>query len=167
MAAADTFRAAAIDQLQNHGDKIGVKVMKHEYGSDAAAVAYDAIEYAKSKGIDVVLIDTAGRTHSNVNLMDELKKIIRVANPDMKIFVGDSLTGNDMVEQAQKYAETTGIDGIMLAKADVDEKGGATISAAYVTKKPILFLGTGQEYGDLEEFDKDKIMKNLGMDSSN
>jgi len=163
LAAADTFRAAAIDQLEKHGNNIGVKVIKHEYGADAAAVAYDTIQYAKAKNIDVVLIDTAGRSHSNVNLMDELKKIMRVANPDMKIFVGDSLTGNDMVEQAEKYAETTGIDGIILAKADVDEKGGATISAAYVTKKPIYFIGTGQEYGDIEEFDKKKIMGNLGL----
>ena len=163
LAAADTFRAAAIDQLEKHGNNIGVKVIKHEYGADAAAVAYDAIQYSKAKNIDVVLIDTAGRNHANVNLMDELKKIMRVANPDMKIFVGDSLTGNDMVEQAEKYAETTGIDGIILAKADVDEKGGATISAAYVTKKPIYFLGTGQEYGDIEEFDKKKIMANLGL----
>jgi fused signal recognition particle receptor len=164
LAAADTFRAAAIDQLQKHGDNLGVKVVKSEYGADAAAVAYDAIQYAKAKNIDVVLIDTAGRSHSNVNLMDELKKIIRVANPDLKIFVGDSLTGNDMVEQAEKYAETTGIDGIVLAKADVDEKGGATISAAYVTKKPIYFLGTGQGYDDIEEFDKKRIMGNLGLD---
>ena len=164
LAAADTFRAAAIDQLQKHGDNLGVKVIKSEYGADAAAVAYDAIQYAKAKNIDVVLIDTAGRSHSNVNLMDELKKIIRVSNPDMKIFVGDSLTGNDMVEQAEKYSETTGIDGIILAKADVDEKGGATISAAYVTKKPILFLGSGQGYDDIEEFDKKKIMGNLGLE---
>lgn len=163
LAAADTFRAAAIDQLQKHGDNLGIKVIKSEYGADAAAVAYDAIQYAKAKNMDVVLIDTAGRSHSNVNLMDELKKILRVANPDMKIFVGDSLTGNDMVEQAEKYTETTGIDGIILAKADVDEKGGATISAAYVTKKPILFLGSGQGYDDIEEFDKKKIMGNLGL----
>jgi len=163
LAAADTFRAAAIDQLEKHGSRIGVKVIKHEYGADAAAVAYDAIQYAKAKNIDVVLIDTAGRSHSNINLMDELKKIIRVANPDLKVFVGDSLTGNDMVEQAEKYAETTGIDGIILAKADVDEKGGATISAAYVTKKPIYFLGTGQGYEDIEEFDKNKIIANLGL----
>ena len=163
LAAADTFRAAAIDQLEKHGMNIGVKVIKQGYGSDAAAVAFDAIQHAKAHNIDVVLIDTAGRSHSNVNLMDELKKIIRVANPDMKIFVGDSLTGNDMVEQADKYATTIGVDGIVLAKADADEKGGATISASYVTKKPIIFLGMGQDYEDIEYFDKEKIMKNLGF----
>jgi len=163
LSASDTFRAAAIDQLDRHGEKIGVKVIKQGYGADAAAVAYDAIQYAKAHNIDVVLIDTAGRSHSNVNLMDELHKIIRVANPDLKIFVGDSLTGNDMVEQAQIYGEKIGIDGIVLAKADVDEKGGATISVSYVTHKPIYFLGTGQGYDDLSKFDKKEIMEKLGF----
>lgn len=163
LSASDTFRAAAIDQLDRHGEKIGVKVIKQSYGSDAAAVAYDAIQYAKAHKIDVVLIDTAGRSHSNVNLMDELHKIIRVANPDLKIFVGDSLTGNDMVEQAQIYSEKIGIDGIVLAKADVDEKGGATISVSYVTHKPIYFLGTGQGYDDLSKFDKKEIMEKMGF----
>lgn len=163
LAAADTFRAAAIDQLQKHGDKLGVKVVKQGYGADAAAVAFDAIEHAKAHRIDVVLIDTAGRSHANVNLMDELAKIIRVTKPDMKVFVGDSLTGNDMVEQAEIYTEKTGIDGIVLAKADVDEKGGAIISVSYVTKKPIYYLGVGQNYDDLDKFNEDKILKNLGF----
>ena len=163
LAAADTFRAAAIDQLQKHGDNLGIKVIKQEYGADAAAVAFDAISYGRAHKIDIVLIDTAGRSHSNVNLMDELKKIIRVAKPDLNIFIGDSLTGNDMVEQAEKYKETVGIDGIILAKADADEKGGATISASYVTKKPILFLGMGQTYDDLETFNKEKILHQLGL----
>jgi len=161
LAAADTFRAAAIDQLQKHGDKLGIKVIKQEYGSDAAAVAFDAIEHAKAHRIDVVLIDTAGRSHSNANLMDELAKIMRVTKPDIKVFVGDSLTGNDMVEQAEIYTAKTGIDGIVLAKADVDEKGGAIISVSYVTRKPIYYLGVGQAYEDLEKFDEKKIMKNL------
>ncbi|MEM4336638.1 MAG: signal recognition particle-docking protein FtsY [Candidatus Woesearchaeota archaeon] len=163
LAAADTFRAAAIDQLDKHGEKIGVKVIKQNYGADAAAVAYDAIQYANAHHIDVVLIDTAGRSHSNINLMDELQKIVRVAKPDLKIFVGDSLTGNDMVEQAQIYNEKIGIDGIVLAKADVDEKGGATISVSYVTHKPIYFLGVGQKYEDLISFDKKEIMEKMGF----
>ena len=163
LAAADTFRAAAIDQLEKHGEKIGVKVIKQDYGSDAAAVAYDTIQYAKAHNIDVVLIDTAGRSHSNVNLMDELHKIIRVANPDLKIFVGDSLTGNDMIEQAEIYNEKIGVDGVVLSKADVDEKGGATISVSYVTHKPIYFLGMGQGYDDLERFSKKEIMEKLGF----
>ncbi|MBW2993269.1 signal recognition particle-docking protein FtsY, partial [Candidatus Woesearchaeota archaeon] len=116
-----------------------------------------------AKGIDVVLIDTAGRMQSNVNLMDEMKKIIRVAKPDLKIFVGESITGNDCTEQAKKFDETIGIDGIVLSKADIDEKGGTAISISYVTKKPILFLGTGQEYGDLQKFDSAIIMKSLEM----
>jgi len=161
LAAADTFRAAAIDQLQKHGDALGIKVIKQGYGADAAAVAFDAIQHAKAHKIDVVLIDTAGRSHSNVNLMDELKKIVRVSKPHLKIFVGDALTGNDMVEQAEKYNEEIGIDAIVLAKADVDEKGGATISVSYVVKKPIYFLGTGQSYNDLEEFDREKIIANI------
>ena len=119
--------------------KLGIKIIKHDYGSDPAAVAFDAIKHAKAKNIDVVLIDTAGRMHSNVNLIDELKKITRVAKPDLKIFVGESIAGNDCVNQATEFNEAVGIDGIILAKADVDEKGGAAVSVSYVTKKPILF----------------------------
>ena len=163
LAAADTFRAAAIDQLQLHADKLGVKLIKHDYGSDPAAVAFDAIKHAESTGKDVVLIDTAGRIHSNVNLLDEMKKIIRIAKPDLKIFVGESITGNDCVEQAKKFNESIQIDAIILSKADIDEKGGAAISISYVTKKPILFLGVGQEYKDLEPFDKERLLANLGL----
>ena len=163
MAAADTFRAAAIDQLQLHADNLGVKLIKQDYGSDAAAVAFDAIKHAESKNKDVVLIDTAGRLHSNINLVDEMKKIIRVSKPDLKIFVGESITGNDCVEQAKKFDEAIGIDGIILAKADIDEKGGAAISVTYVTKKPILYLGVGQEYKDLQEFSKEKILTSIGL----
>ena len=163
LAASDTFRAASIEQLELHANKIGIKIIKHDYGSDPAAVAFDAIKHAKAKNIDVVLIDTAGRMHSNINLVDEMKKIIRVAKPDLKIFVGESITGNDCVEQAKTFNEAVGIDGIILAKADVDEKGGAAVSVSYVTKKPIFYLGTGQEYKDLEIFDKEKIMKNIGL----
>ena len=163
LAASDTFRAASIEQLELHANKIGIKIIKHDYGSDPAAVAFDAIKHAKAKNIDVVLIDTAGRMHSNINLVDEMKKIIRVAKPDLKIFVGESITGNDCVEQAKTFNEAVGIDGIILAKADVDEKGGAAVSVSYVTKKPILYLGTGQKYKDLEIFSKEKIMKNIGL----
>ncbi len=163
LAASDTFRAASIEQLQQHADKIGIKIIKHDYGADPAAVAFDAIKHAKAKDIDVVLIDTAGRMHSNVNLIDEMKKIIRVAKPDLKIFVGESITGNDCIEQAKTFDEAVGIDGIILAKADIDEKGGAAVSVSYVTKKPILYLGTGQKYSDLQEFDSKFIVKGLGL----
>jgi len=163
LAASDTFRAASVEQLQEHADKLKVKLIKHDYGADPTAVAFDAVEHANARTIDVVLIDTAGRMHTNVNLMDEMRKIVRVVKPDLKIFVGEAITGNDCVEQAKKFNEAIGIDCIVLTKLDIDEKGGAAISISYVTKKPVLFAGTGQKYSDLEEFDKDKIVKNLGL----
>jgi len=163
IAAADTFRAAAIQQLEEHANKLKVKMIKHDYGSDPAAVGFDAIKYAKAHNVDCVLIDTAGRLHSNTNLMDEMKKIIRVTNPDLKLFIGEAITGNDCVEQARRFNETIGIDGIILAKADVDDKGGAALSVSYVTQKPILYFGTGQEYKDLEAFDKGKMLERLGL----
>ena len=162
-AACDTFRAAAIDQLQEHADKLNVKMIKHDYGSDSAAVAFDAIKYAEKNNINVVMIDTAGRLHSNTNLMQELEKIIRVTNPDMKLFVGESITGNDCIEQARKFNELVQMDGAILTKVDVDEKGGAPLSISYTIKKPILFLGVGQEYKDLEIFDPDVILGRLGF----
>ncbi|MGV8168745.1 MAG: signal recognition particle-docking protein FtsY [Candidatus Nanoarchaeia archaeon] len=163
LAAADTFRAAAIQQLEHHADKLGVKMIKHDYNSDPAAVAFDAIKHAEAKKIDVVIIDTAGRLHSNDNLMNELKKLIKVNKPDLKLFVGESITGNDCVEQAKVYDEIIGIDAIILSKADVDEKGGAALSISYVTQKPVLFIGTGQTYDDLKEFNKKEIIESLGL----
>ena len=163
MAACDTFRAAAIQQLEEHANNLNVKIIKHSYGADAAAVAFDAIEHAKAKGIDVVLLDTAGRLHSNTNLMQELKKLLRVAKPDFSFFVGESITGNDCINQATEFLETVPLDGVILTKADVDDKGGTAISISYVTKKPIVFLGTGQEYSDLEVFDKEKLLRSLGL----
>ncbi|MEK6876287.1 MAG: signal recognition particle-docking protein FtsY, partial [Nanoarchaeota archaeon] len=128
LAASDTFRAASIEQLQIHADKLGIKLIKHDYGSDPAAVSFDAIKHAQAKNIDVVLIDTAGRLHNQANLMQELKKIVNVTKPDLRLFVGESIAGNDCTEQAQKFNEVIGIDGIILTKADVDEKGGAAVS---------------------------------------
>ncbi len=152
LAASDTFRAGAVEQIQKHGDRLGVKVIKHSKGSDPAAVSYDAVEHAQARGKDVVLIDTAGRMQTNVNLMDEMKKIKRVAQPDMVIFVGDALTGNDAVEQAQKFDEAIGIDGVVLSKIDADAKGGGALSIGHAVGKPVLFVGTGEGYDDLEEF---------------
>ncbi len=163
LAAADTFRAASIEQLEKHGNKLGVKVVKQRYGSDPAAVAYDAVEHAKAKNLDVVLIDTAGRMHSNKNLVEEMRKIIDIAKPDLKIFVGESITGNDCIEQARSFNDAINFDGVILSKVDVDDKGGAAISISYVTGKPVIYIGVGQEYKDLEEFDKDKIVKSLGL----
>jgi len=164
IAAADTFRAAAIDQIKKHGEKLGVKVIANEYGSDPASVGFDAIQYAKKNFINCVLIDTAGRMHSSKNLLQELEKINRVTKPDTKIFVGESITGNDAVEQVKSFNWAIGIDGIILSKADIDEKGGTALSVGYVTKKPILYLGTGQEYEKIEVFDKQKFIEKLGLD---
>ncbi|HIK00302.1 TPA: signal recognition particle-docking protein FtsY [archaeon] len=152
MAAGDTFRAAAIEQLEVHAKKLKVPIIKQKKGADSAAVIFDAIKHAKAKGIEVVLADTAGRSHTNINLMDELKKIVRVNNPDLKIFVGDSLTGNDAAEQAKLFNDAVGIDASVLTKIDTDPKGGACLSVAYTTNKPILYLGTGQKYEDMIPF---------------
>ena len=161
LAASDTFRAASIEQLEKHGEKLGVKVIKHKYGSDPAAVAFDAIAHAKAQGIDCVLVDTAGRIHVKADLMREMEKICRVAKPDLKVFVAESIVGNDAIEQARAFDKAIGIDAIILTKADVDEKGGALISVSYVTKKPIIFLGTGQEYKDLKRFEKENLIKSI------
>ncbi|MAG08639.1 signal recognition particle-docking protein FtsY [Candidatus Woesearchaeota archaeon] len=163
LAAADTWRKAAIEQLEVWGNKLNVPVIKHDYGSDPAAVAFDAISMAKARKLDAVLIDTAGRMHSNQNLMDELKKIDRVANPDLTIFVGESITGNDCCNQIKEFNDAVSIDAIILTKADVDEKGGAMISASYMSKRPIIFLGTGQTLDSLEKFEKEKIIESIGL----
>lgn len=160
-AAADTWRAGAIQQIEEHGNRLGIKVIKQEYGSDPAAVIFDAKKYAEAHDIDVILADTAGRSHTNVNLVDELKKICRVNKPDLKILVLDALTGNDVVEQAKYFDDAVGADCIIMTKADVYEKGGALLSAAHTIKKPILYLGVGQGYDDLEEFDVDKVVESL------
>jgi len=161
LAAADTFRAASIEQLQQHADKLDLHLIKKDYGADPASVGFDAVEYAKKHHIDVVLIDTAGRMNTKDSLMKEMEKIARVNKPDMRIFVGESITGNDATEQAKAFNDTANITGIILSKADVDEKGGTAISVSYITKKPILFLGTGQTYNDLEVFDKAKLIKKI------
>ncbi len=161
IAASDTFRAGAIEQITHHADKLGVKIIKHQRGADPAAVAYDAVEHARAKDKDLVLIDTAGRMQTNVNLMDEMKKIKRVVSPDMIIYVGDALTGNDAVEQAHKFDEAVGVDGIILTKADADARGGAALSIGYVIQKPILFLGVGQAYEDIMEFKPDWMVDQI------
>ncbi|WP_286008852.1 signal recognition particle-docking protein FtsY [Methanobrevibacter woesei] len=161
IAASDTFRAGAIEQVNYHADNVGVKLIKHQKGSDPAAVAYDAIEHARAQGKELVLIDTAGRMQTNTNLMDEMKKIKRVANPDLVIFVGDALTGNDATEQAVKFNDAIDVDGVILTKADADSKGGASLSIGYVIKKPILFLGMGQGYEDIMEYDAQWMLNQL------
>lgn len=161
VAAGDTFRAASIEQLEEHSRRAGFRLVKHKYGADAAAVIFDAKKAAEAAGSKLVLADTAGRSHSNINLMDELKKVVRVAKPDLKVLVLDALTGNDIYDQCRLFNDAVGIDAIILTKADVYDKGGAALSAAYTINKPILYLGVGQEYGDLKEFDPEEVVDSL------
>lgn len=161
IAASDTFRAGAIEQVTHHADNVGVKIIKHQKGSDPAAVAFDAVEHARAQKKELVLIDTAGRMQTNTNLMDEMKKIKRVSKPDLVVFVGDALTGNDATEQSKKFNEAIDIDGVILTKADADSKGGASLSIGYVIKKPIMFLGMGQGYDDIMEYDAGWMLNQL------
>ncbi len=161
VAAGDTFRAGSIEQLQRHADAVGVKIIKQDYGADAAAVAYDAIAHARAKHIDVVLIDSAGRMQSNKNLIEEMKKIVRVTEPDLKIFVGDSLAGNDALSQAREFNDAIGIDGAILTKVDADPSGGAALSVAFVTGKPVIYIGVGQTYDDLQRFEPEWFAQRL------
>lgn len=163
-AAADTFRAASIEQLKKHGENLDIKVISHDYGSDPASVAFDARQYAEKNGVKVVLVDTAGRMYTKSDLLREMEKIVRVSKPDLKIFVGESITGNDATEQARTFNESIGFDGIVLSKADIDDKAGTILSVSYVTGKPIYYLGVGQGYGDLKEFSKEEVLKNLGLE---
>jgi fused signal recognition particle receptor len=166
LAAGDTFRAGAIEQLEVHAINLGIKLVKHKTGGDPAAVIYDAVEYAKAHNKDVVLADTAGRLHTNVNLMDQMKKIARVAKPDLLIFVDEAIAGNDAVERARLFNDSVPIGGSILTKTDADAKGGSAISIAYVTGKPILFLGVGQTYGDLVKFDPQWLVDRLMGEAS-
>jgi len=152
LAAADTWRAGALEQLREHAEAIGAEVVGHGYGADPAAVAYDAVAYARRRRRDVVLIDTAGRLQTDVNLMEEVRKIARVVKPHYRIFVGDALTGNDALDQAKKFDEYVGVDGAVLTKVDADAKGGAALSFVYATGKPVLYIGVGQRYEDLMPF---------------
>ncbi|MGH9918547.1 MAG: signal recognition particle-docking protein FtsY [Nitrososphaerales archaeon] len=153
IAAGDTHRAGAIEQVTEHANRISAKVVAQRYGADPAAVARDGVLYAKAHHVDVVLIDSAGRMQTNQNLMEEMSKIVRVVTPDLKMFIGDSLAGNDAVSQAELFSKYTGFDGAILTKVDADSKGGAALSIAFTTKRPVLFLGVGQGYDDLKRFD--------------
>ncbi|MEM4224547.1 MAG: signal recognition particle-docking protein FtsY [Desulfurococcaceae archaeon] len=153
MIAADTFRAAAQEQLKKHSEKTGIPLFLGKYGADPASVAYDGVLYGMSRGFNVMLIDTAGRMHTDVDLVNELKKIIRVVKPSLKILVVDALTGNDAIEQAKFFNEAVGVDAFIVAKFDAYEEGGVPLSIVYITKKPVIFVGTGQDYSDLKPFD--------------
>jgi fused signal recognition particle receptor len=161
IAASDTFRAGAIEQLEKHANKLGVKLIKDKAGSDPAAIAFDTIEHAKARHKEVVMIDTAGRMQTNQNLMDEMRKIKRVAEPHMIIFVGDALAGNDVVEQAKQFDKVVGVDAAILTKIDADAKGGAALSIAHAIGKPILFISVGQRYGDILPFNPEWLVKRI------
>jgi fused signal recognition particle receptor len=161
IACADTYRAGAIEQLSKHAESIGVKVISQRYGSDPASIGRDGIFYARTHHVDVVLIDTAGRIQTSKNLMDEMGKIIRVVKPDLKIFVGDALAGNDVIYQAKEFKSITDFDATILTKVDADVKGGAALSITYVTRRPILFLGNGQTYDSLISFDSNNFVSEL------
>jgi fused signal recognition particle receptor len=159
--ASDTFRAGAQEQLRKHAEKLNVPFIGGRYGADPAAVAYDALEYARSRGYRVVLVDTAGRMHTDVDLMEELRKIVRVVKPKYKVLIVDALTGNDALEQASFFEEAVGVDFIVLTKVDADVKGGTAVSVAYSISKPILYVGTGQRYEDLEVFDPKRFARKI------
>jgi fused signal recognition particle receptor len=161
IAAGDTFRAGSIEQLDKHAERLGIRTIKQDYGSDAAAIAYDAVAHAKARHIDIVLIDSAGRMQSNKNLLAEMKKIVRVAEPDLKIFVGDALAGNDALSQAKEFHDAIGIDGAILTKVDADPSGGAALSITFVTGRPVVYVGVGQNYEDLKRFDPDWFAERL------
>ena len=161
LAAGDTYRAGSIQQLEEHARRIGVKTIKHDYGADAAAVAFDAVNYARAHGVNVVLIDTAGRMQTNKNLLEEMRKIVRVTKPDLTVLVVDALTGNDALEQGKVFGGAVKIDGIILAKLDADVKGGSSISLSYILGRPVLLVGTGQGYDDLEAFQAKEIVRNM------
>lgn len=161
ISASDTFRAAAIEQAVHHGEKLGVKVIRHSYGADPAAVAFDAIAHAKKACIDVVLVDTAGRQETNRNLLAEMEKIVRVTKPHLKLFVAEAIAGSALVPQVKVFHERLQLDGMILAKLDCDAKGGGSISIAYECRLPIFFVGVGQGYDDLKEFNDEWIIRNV------
>ncbi|BCU70804.1 signal recognition particle-docking protein FtsY [Stygiolobus caldivivus] len=161
IAASDTFRAAAQEQLAYHAQKLEVPLVKGKYGGDPAAVAFDAISSAKSRGIDVVLVDTAGRMHVDSDLVEELKRVVRISKPDLRVLVLDSLAGNDALEQAKYFENNVGYDAVILTKVDADAKGGIVLSLAYELKKPVIYLGIGQDYDNLIPFSPDWFIKRI------
>jgi fused signal recognition particle receptor len=161
VAAGDTHRAGAIEQLEQHTNRLSLKIVKQRYGADPSSVGRDAYDHAKKNYIDVVLVDTAGRMQTSKNLMDEMGKIVRVVKPDVKLFIGDALAGNDTINQAREFFQYTKFDGAILTKVDADAKGGSAISIAHITSKPVVYIGVGQGYDDIISFDPDKFIESL------
>lgn len=158
LGAGDTFRAASMEQLEEHGGNLDKKVIRHEYESDPAAVAYDTLEHAENQG-KIALVDTAGRSHADRNLMNELEKMMDVNDPDITFLVVDALSGNDVTKQIEAYQGM--FDAVIVTKMDIDDKGGTVISVADKTDRPVAFKGTGQEYEDLKVFDKEEFLDQL------
>ncbi|MCK9630114.1 MAG: signal recognition particle-docking protein FtsY [Methanoregula sp.] len=159
--AGDTYRAGAIEQIAVHAERIGIRVIQHQEGADPSAVLFDAVEYARSHKIDVVLADTAGRFHNKANLMSQLEKIKRVMKPDLVVYVDEAVAGNDAVTRAFEFDKTVGADAVVLTKADMDSRGGAAISIAHTIGKPLMFLGVGQAYEDILPFEPAKVVDEL------
>ncbi len=159
--AGDTFRAGAIEQIDVHAQRLGIKIIQHQAGADPSAVLFDTVQYAISHKIDVVLADTAGRFHTKANLMSQLGKIKRVMNPDLVVYVDEAVAGNDAVVRAAEFERTIGADAVVLTKADMDSRGGAAISIAHTIKKPLMFLGTGQSYDDIIPFSPQQVVEEL------
>ena len=159
--AGDTFRAGAIEQIDVHAQRIGIKIIQHQQGGDPSAVLFDTVQYAVAHKIDVVLADTAGRFHNRANLMNQLEKIRRVMKPDLIVYVDEAVAGNDAVIRADEFEKTVGADAVVLTKADMDPRGGAAISIAHTIGKPLMFLGTGQGYDDISPFYPDKVIEEL------
>ncbi|MGC8662696.1 MAG: signal recognition particle-docking protein FtsY [Candidatus Micrarchaeia archaeon] len=161
LSASDTFRAAAIEQLTTHAEKLGIPIIKGKYGSDPASIAYDAIAYSRAHKIDAVLIDTAGRQETNKSLLEEIKKMVRVTNPQLKIFVGESIAGNALLEQVKEFDEVIKLDGVILTKLDCDAKGGNTLSILSETNIPVLYFGIGEGYDKIIPYNPDEIIENI------
>jgi fused signal recognition particle receptor len=161
VAAGDTHRAGAIEQLEQHASRLSLKIVKQRYGADPSSVGRDAYDHAKKNHIDIVLLDTAGRMQTSKNLMDEMGKIVRVVKPDVKLFIGDALAGNDTINQAREFFQYTNFDGAILTKVDADAKGGSAISIAHITSRPIVYIGVGQSYNDIIPFDSNKFISSL------
>ncbi|MBE7081509.1 MAG: signal recognition particle-docking protein FtsY [Clostridiales bacterium] len=165
IAAGDTFRAAASDQLSVWADRAKVRIVKHDEGSDASAVVFDAISSAKAKNTDVLIIDTAGRLHVKSNLMEELKKMDRVVKREYpeanyyKLIALDATTGQNAYNQVEVFNEAIGIDGIILTKLDGTAKGGFIISLSYELEVPVCFVGTGEKIDDIEDFDAEEFVE--------
>ena len=167
IAAADTFRAAASDQLSVWADRAKVRIIKHSEGADASAVVFDAIESAKAKNTDLLIIDTAGRLHVKANLMEELKKMDRVVKREYpeanfyKLIALDATTGQNAYNQVEVFNEAVGIDGIILTKLDGTAKGGFIISLSYELEVPIVYVGTGEKIDDIDDFDANDFVESM------